>query len=108
MTERIATLVWLAACAAQAGEPNAVYEQRATWAESMTATRQNVAQLQAKRPDVARRQDGLGLALGRACIGDSGRDWPETDWLMQDASRCAKHRRFPGRARIRLVLRRDP
>ena len=54
MMERFALLAWLIACAAQAAEPNAVYDRRETWAESMTATRRNVAQLQAqnlKLPD---------------------------------------------------------
>ena len=47
MTERFALLAWLIACAAPAAEPN-LYDRRETWAESMTATRRNVAQLQAQ------------------------------------------------------------
>lgn len=80
MTERIALLVCLVACGARASDPDAVYDKRATWAETMTATRQAVVHLLAKQTPGAPATDALWEPLCRRFWAD----WPETDWLMQD------------------------
>jgi len=82
MMERFALLAWLTACAAQAAEPN-LYGRRETWAESMLATRQNVARLQAQNLKLP--ADGTDwAAVWEDLYRRFWTDWPETDWLLQD------------------------
>lgn len=82
MMERCAWLACLIACAAQAAEPN-LYDRRETWAESMTATRRNVALLQARNLKLP--ADGTDWsALWEELYRRFWTDWPETDWLLQD------------------------
>jgi len=83
MTERLALLAWLIACGAPAGEPNALYDRRETWAESLTATRRKVAQLQAQNLKLP--ADGTDwAAVWEDLYRRFWTDWPETDWLLQD------------------------
>lgn len=83
MMERFALLAWLTACAAQAAEPE-MYERRETWAQSMAATRQNVARLQAQNLKLP--ADGTDwAAVWEGLYRRFWTDWPETDWLLQDS-----------------------
>ena len=82
MMERFALLAWLTACAAQAAEPN-LYDRRETWAESMAATRRNVARLQAQNLKLP--ADGTDwAAVWEDLYRRFWTDWPETDWALQD------------------------
>jgi hypothetical protein len=71
---KLAVLATLSASAAQQAEPGAFYQKRATWAESMTATRGALAE--------AARQDRN--AVYEALCRRFWEDFPETDWFMQD------------------------
>ncbi len=83
MMERLALLAWLIACAAPAAEPN-LYDRRETWAESMAASRRNVAQLQAQNLKLP--ADGTAwAAVWENLYRRFWTDWPETDWLLQDS-----------------------
>jgi hypothetical protein len=84
MKPRFILLLCLLACGAQAAEPNTMYERRATWAESMTATRQNVAQVQAQNLKLPADQTDWDV-VWEDLYRRFWTDWPETDWLLQDS-----------------------
>ncbi|NLX55161.1 MAG: hypothetical protein GXY58_08610 [Planctomycetaceae bacterium] len=81
MTTRFAMLLWLFAGIVPAAEPNGGYVPCATWAESMTATRRQVAELQ--RREAA--GDTESAVDWQQLYKRLWTDWPETDWLMQDS-----------------------
>lgn len=83
MKPRFLLLVCLLAGGVEAAESNSLYQRRATWAESMAATRREVAAVQAqnlKLPADSTDWNVVWEDLYRRFWSD----WPESDWLVQD------------------------
>jgi len=83
MKRRFILLVCLFACDVQAADSNAMYQRHATWAESMTATRQKVAQAQAQQLKLPAEQTDWNV-VWEGLYRRFWTEWPETDWLLQD------------------------
>jgi len=84
MLIRLFVLTCLISAAAHAGQPDAVYTKRATWAETMIATRESVARLQANQPAWPAPPTDWSV-LWEPLFRQFWSDWPETEWAMQDS-----------------------
>jgi hypothetical protein len=80
MKRRFILLVCLFACDVQAADSNAMYQRHATWAESMTATRQKVAQAQAQQLKLPAEQTDWNVVWE----GLYRRFW--TEWLLNSGA----------------------